>query len=265
MAEETQYTANTGMATISTANSNLDGSGTLGTILTGASNGTLIKSVSIKATGNTTVGMVRLFVHDGANTAYLLLEVPVPKNAQASTNPAWEEQITLDFTLKSGYILKASTQVAESFNVIAEGMDWAYYGGSVRTDTTKWTPNNGRASISTANSNLDGSGTLGTAFTAGTSATYKGASIRSISIKSTVNVTSGMVRIFLYDGTNTALLLTEIPVKTETKSALDEAFDRTVIFDDDFDLKAGWSIKVSTQVAENFRVVVEGTDWSYVA
>lgn len=261
MAEETQYTANTAMAAISTANSNLDGTGTLGTILTGASNGTLIKSVSIKSTGNTTVGMVRLFVHDGANSSYLLLEVPVPKNAQAATNPAWETQITLDFTLKSGYILKASTQNAENFNIIAEGMDWAYYATSVRTDTTKWAPNNGRASISTANANLDGTGTLGTAFTAASN----GSSIRTISIKSTVNVTSGMVRIFLFDGSQTTLLLTEIPVKTETKSALDEAFDRTVTFDDDFDLKAGWSVKVSTQVAENFRVVVEGTDWNYVA
>jgi hypothetical protein len=53
MAAETQYTANTGMVKISTANSNLDGSGTLGTVLTGASNGTLIKTVTVKATSNT--------------------------------------------------------------------------------------------------------------------------------------------------------------------------------------------------------------------
>ncbi|MEK6616874.1 MAG: hypothetical protein AABZ32_12350 [Bacteroidota bacterium] len=71
MAAETQYTANTGMAVISTANGETDGSGTLGTVLTspasGAS-GTLVKTVTIKAQGNTTHGMVRLFVYDGDTT-----------------------------------------------------------------------------------------------------------------------------------------------------------------------------------------------------
>ena len=62
MAAETQYTANTGKVLISTANSNLDGTGTLGTVLTAASNGTLIKAITVKAQVNTTEGMVRLFL-----------------------------------------------------------------------------------------------------------------------------------------------------------------------------------------------------------
>ncbi len=60
MAEEIQYTANTGMVTISSANSNLDGSGDIYKVLVGAANGTVIKTVTIKAITSTKKGMVRL-------------------------------------------------------------------------------------------------------------------------------------------------------------------------------------------------------------
>jgi len=32
----------------------------------------------------------------------------------------------MDFALKAGWSLKASTEIGESFNVIAEGLDWVY-------------------------------------------------------------------------------------------------------------------------------------------
>lgn len=264
MAEETQFTANTGMATISTANANLDGQGTIGTVLTGAANGTLIKSITVKAQTNVTKGMVNLFVYDGTNTRLLKQITIKPVNKTANT-PSFEHSEDLNFTLKSGYILKASTVRAETFNVIAEGMDFAYYATSVRADTTENTAVLGRCSISTANSNLDGTGTLGTAYTAGSSATYKGSSIRTITIQTTVNVTSGMIRLFVQDGSSNKKLLMEVPVKTLTKSAIDESYERTIVFDNDFDLQAGYSILASTEVGENFRVTVEGRDYKYKA
>jgi len=165
MAAETQYTANTGMVTISTANSNLDGSGTLSSaIITGASNGTLIKTVTIKASGSTTQGMIRLFVYDGTNTK-LITEIEVPAVVPSYEYPAFGINVPLDFSLKSGWSLKASTENAENFNVIAEAQDWAYYVSSVRSETTKYTAKNGLAAISTANTNLDGSGTMSTVLT----------------------------------------------------------------------------------------------------
>src|SRR5438876_10509487 len=110
MAAETQYTANTGMATINSANAALDGSGTLGTtiwdVITGASKGTLIKTVTVKAQVTTTVeGMVRLFVYDGTNTK-LIAEIEVPALAKSATNPAFEATIALNFTLKTGWKLR---------------------------------------------------------------------------------------------------------------------------------------------------------------
>jgi DNA-binding NarL/FixJ family response regulator len=124
MAAETQYTANTGMVKIATANANLDGTGTLGTVITGAANGTLIKNVIIKATDtgatSTPDGMVRLYV--GSN---IIAEVKVPAMGQSTTNATFETVLPLNFKLASGAILKASTQTATGFNVIAEGLDFA--------------------------------------------------------------------------------------------------------------------------------------------
>ena len=127
MAAETQYTANTGMVTISTANSNLDGTGTLGTLLTAASNGTLINSITCKAQGNTTQGMIRLFIYDGTNTR-LVQEIEVPAVTKSGQDHSFETTIQCDFRLKSGDVFKVSTQNAETFNVIANAVNWAYYG-----------------------------------------------------------------------------------------------------------------------------------------
>lgn len=263
MAEETQYTANTGIVTISTANTNRDGTGTLGTVLTAASNGTLIKTVTVKAIVSTTHGMVRLFVHDGTNTR-LLHEIEVFPVTKASINKAFETTVNLNFSLKSGYSLKASTEKAESFNIIAEGLDWTYYATSVRPDTTQYTANTNINSVATANTNLDGTGTLITVITAGSSATYKGCSIETITIKSTVNNTPGMVRLYIYNGTTT-YLFKEVVIPSITKTGTDKACDVTVDFENNFDLKAGYAIRASTEKAENFNIMGEGKDWNYPA
>jgi hypothetical protein len=260
MAAETQYTANTGMTQVSTANANLDGTGTLATVLTAASSGTLIKSINIKATGATTEGMIRFFIYDGTNTR-LIEEVHVNANTPSATNPSFEYRWECDIKLKASWVLKASTQVGETFNIIAEGMDWTYYATSVRPESTNYTANTGMALISTANTNLDGSGTLGTAITAGSSGTYKGLRVESVNIQAIVTTTAGMIRFFLYDGTNTRLL-TEVPVQAVTKSGTEPAFAKKITLGN-FNLKADWAIKVGTEKGESFSIIVEGNDWKY--
>jgi len=261
MAAETQYTANTGAVAIATANTNLDGTGTLGTVLTGASNGTLIVSVTIKAIVNTTQGMVRLFVN-GGGTTQLIAEIEIPAVTKSGDDPAFETRLPLNYALKSGYILKASTEKAETFNVIGEGLDWVYYASSVRPESTEFTANTGMTTISTANTNLDGSGTLGTVLTAASN----GTSIQSITIKSQVTTSVGMVRIYVYDGSSTAKLLAEVRVPAVTKSATAHSFTHKITFGGDgFALKAGWALKASTQIGEAFNVIAEGLDWTYPA
>ncbi len=262
MAEETQYTANTGMQTISTANTNLDGTGTLSSaIITGASNGTLIKTVTVKAQVTTTQGMVRLFIYDGSNTK-LLTEIEVPATVKAANDMSFEAVVPLNYSLKSGWSLKASTEKGESFNVIAEGLNWAYYASSVRPESSKYTANTGFQTVSTANTNLDGTGTISAAIVTGASS---GTQIKSVCVKAQVSTTAGMIRLFLYDGSNTKLLK-EIPVPAVTKSATAESFYEKVDFGElGFALKAAWSLKASTEKGESMNVIAEGLDWTYPA
>lgn len=263
MAAETQYTANTGMVTISTANSNLDGTGTLGTLLTAAANGTLVKSITFKAQANTTQGMLRLFIYDGSNTR-LVQEIEVPAVTKSAQEPSFETTIQCNFRLMASDVLKVSTQNAETFNVIAQGANWAYYSASVRPESTNYTANTGIGLISAANSNLDGTGTIVNILTAGTTgAGWKGCEIQSVTIKAIVTTTYGMVRLFIYDGTNTKLL-TEIQVPAVTKSGVASSFSRTVMLDK-FELQAGYSLRASTQNAESFVITAEGLDWKYPA
>ncbi|MBL7912637.1 MAG: hypothetical protein JNJ41_16365 [Bacteroidia bacterium] len=263
MAAETQYTANTGMANIATANANLDGTGTLGTVLTAASNGTLIKSITVKSLVTTTQGMIRLFIFDGTNTR-LIKEIPVEANTKSSVNPAVQYKWNCDIKLKSGQVLKASTEKAESFNIIAEGLDWAYYGGAVRPESTNFTANTGTGLVSTANSNLDGTGTVVTVLTTGPSASgWKGCRIESLTIKGIVTTTAGMIRLYIYDGTNTRIFK-EVMIPAITKSATQAAFECKVDVEG-FQLKPDYLIKASTQNAESFHITVEGNDWKYPA
>lgn len=262
MAEETQYTAKTGLVQISTANSGLDGSGTLGSIITAGANGTLVKNIYIKAITDCEQGMIRIFVTDPLGTTSLIKEIMVPAITKASINKAFEATIPMDYALASGSILKASTQVGNTFNIIAECVDWTYYNYGVRMDTTKYVANTGSCIINTANSNLDGTGTLGVAYTAGSSGTYKGSSIGSITIKTSVNDTPGMVRLY-FDNLTSKFCFKEIVIPTITKSATDQSFEYTIVFDNDFELQAGYKIQASTQNAETFHIMVNGNDWSY--
>jgi len=262
MAEETQYTANTGWVTISTANSNLDGTGTLGTVLTAGANGSLIKSVIIKATTNTGEGMVRLFIEGGGNTR-LFREIPVPAITKSAINPAFEVKLVLNFTLKADYVLKASTQLANTFNVIAEGLNWAYYPSAVRTDTTEFLGNTGTNTISTANSNLDGTGSLTNVYVSGSAGTYKGTNIESITIKCVAATSNpGMVRLYLNDGSSKKLF-TEVFVRAETSTGTSDSFERTIVLENDLDIKSGWTVMASTENAQTFHITVEGHDWKY--
>lgn len=109
---------------IATANTNRDGTGTLGTVLTGANDGTRIEKITIKATGTTTAGMVRLFI-DNLTNVRMYKEISVTAITPSGTVEAFSAVLELfgddALDLPSGYILKAGTHNAETFNIVAEG------------------------------------------------------------------------------------------------------------------------------------------------
>lgn len=124
--ERARYTANTGMALVDTANTNTDGTGTLATVITGASNGTLIQTITIKGIMTDTKGMIRLFMYDGSSVTALLNETEIPAVTQSSIQEAFEIGLDVNYWLKSGWSIKASTQTGDDFTIIAEGLDLTY-------------------------------------------------------------------------------------------------------------------------------------------
>lgn len=124
--EKVKYTANTGIGLLSTANSNLDGTGTIVSLLTAGSNGTLIKEINIKAAGTTTRGMIRFFISDGATFTRIIDEIDIPARVQSSTQETFSISLETNWCLKSGYILSGSTEKAENFAVTVFGLDYSY-------------------------------------------------------------------------------------------------------------------------------------------
>ena len=109
-----------GLGQVTAANTALNGTGTIVTVLTGSTNGTRISTVVVNAIATTTAGMVRLFVSDATNHR-LVYEIPVTANTISASNPAFTATVTLNIVIPNGYSLRASTHNAETFNVTAFG------------------------------------------------------------------------------------------------------------------------------------------------
>lgn len=105
------------IATVSTANPNINGTGTIVDLATGSANGSRIDSIYVKAVGNTTDGMIRFFLWDGA--AYdLIHEVGIPTTTGDALTPFFATTVRLpQMYLKTGWKIGASTEKAESFNI----------------------------------------------------------------------------------------------------------------------------------------------------
>ena len=113
---------------VSAANTNRDGTGTIATILTAGASGSRIDRVRIQATGTTTAGVVRLYIHDGTN-ARLLSEHIVPAITPSTTVEAFSVDLDLValgrvILLPNLFSLRASTQIAETFNIFVYGGDF---------------------------------------------------------------------------------------------------------------------------------------------
>jgi hypothetical protein len=113
--------------TISTANTNRDGTGTLGTVITAGTNGTRIDRIRAQAIVTTTAGRVRLFLYDGSNY-YALEEMPIAAATVSATVSGAVAEITFGdlrpLTLPSGWSIAAGTNNANDFVVTAYGADF---------------------------------------------------------------------------------------------------------------------------------------------
>lgn len=121
------------------------------------------------------------------------------------------------------------------------------------------TPGISFAQVSTANTNRDGTGTVAT-INAG-SAT--GRRIGKITVKAVGTTTAGMIRFYLYDGTNTRMFR-EVTVSAITPGASTQTFvDEKTYFDQDAPIlpNATWELRASTHNAETFNIISEYADF----
>lgn len=111
-------------------------------------------------------------------------------------------------------------------------------------------PLNAAVTIATANANRDGTGVLGTLYTA----PVAGARVDEIAIKAGATTTAGMVRLFLHNGVAFFLwreILISAIVPSGTVASFEVALGNLGLI-----LEDGWSIRCSTQNAESFNVIV---------
>jgi hypothetical protein len=121
-----------GAATLTTADASMTAPTTVVTVLTGAATGTRVSRLGIKGLGATTAGLVRWWLHDGANYT-LIAERAVSAVAPNTTTPAFEETINevtnpelLPIVLPNaaGWSIRATVSVNQTgLRVRAEGAD----------------------------------------------------------------------------------------------------------------------------------------------
>lgn len=109
---------------IATANTNRDGTGTIATLIAGATNGTQVREIVVKARVTTTAGMVRVFLHDGS-TFYLFDEITILAATPSGTVQATRASVTYANLVlpSSSWSVRVSTHNAESADVTAMGAD----------------------------------------------------------------------------------------------------------------------------------------------
>jgi len=121
-----------GITTGTSANTALDGTGTVATVMTAdATNGSKIEKVILEALGTNVATVVRLFVNNGSTNAtatnnFLVYEIAVAANTLSQTAVSVRQEIALDIPLPAGYKLNCTigTAVASGIMVTAVGGDY---------------------------------------------------------------------------------------------------------------------------------------------
>lgn len=115
-------------------------------------------------------------------------------------------------------------------------------------------PKIGISNISVANTNINGSGTISTVFSAGS----LGSKINEVAVCGVGSVSAGMVRLFINDSSNN-YLFDEVPISATTPSSSVSNFRTTKTYDN-LVLPSGYSLRAATNNAENFNIIVCGAD-----
>lgn len=96
----------------------------VGTVFTAGSSGSRIDEVTITAAGTSTANVVRLFIYTGS-TYYLFMEVLITAITPSASVDSYTTTLTFNsLVLPSGHSLRATTNNAETYHVMAFGGDF---------------------------------------------------------------------------------------------------------------------------------------------
>jgi hypothetical protein len=118
------------------------------------------------------------------------------------------------------------------------------------------TPRQDVGQVVTANTNRDGTGTIATIATAGANGTR----IDLIRVQAIGTTTTGVVRLFIHDGTNYRLYK-EILISAVTPGTTIEAYSYNFRPEEPLALPTGYSLRASTHNAETFNIHIHGGDY----
>lgn len=117
-------TPRVGAVGISTADTSRTAPTNVGIVLTAGSSGSRIDEINVVAMGTTTANVVRLFLFDGTNY-FLMQEVLIAPLTPSVVAPVVTYISTYsNLMLPSGWSLRATTNNAESYEVLAFGGDF---------------------------------------------------------------------------------------------------------------------------------------------
>lgn len=105
------------VSTGTSANTNLDGTGTVATVLTAGANGTKIERVILQHLGSNVATVVRLFLNNGSvnstpSNNTLVAEVALAANTLSQVAASVRTELSLDIAIPSGYKLNCTTGTA---------------------------------------------------------------------------------------------------------------------------------------------------------
>ena len=95
------------------------------TLITGAGNGTLVKSMTVKGFSNTVRGSIFLYLSNGGSPINID-SIQIDNEVQTGTQQAFEKSFELDYYLAPGVSIQAYMNTIQDFVITMEALDMNY-------------------------------------------------------------------------------------------------------------------------------------------
>ena len=124
-------TPNLAWATVTTANTAKDGTGTVATVFTAGANGARVDYLKVRALGTNVATVIRVFVNNGSTNATaanntLIVDQTIAATTNSETAQLVDNIIQLDLSLPAGYKINVTigTTVSAGLQVTGVGGDY---------------------------------------------------------------------------------------------------------------------------------------------